>query len=142
MALRRHRRRIRETGRQKSPMPDVTPIVNVALVLLIIFMVVMPAIREGVIVNTPKAENTEQLNESIDNLILSIKEDGSLYIDLRRVEPHALKGELVLAYTGRENRPIIIKGAKNLPYSEILALMEICQGIGAPGVDLMAKKEE
>ena len=36
----------------------------------------------------------------------------------------------------------IIKGAKNLPYQDILALMEICQGIGAPAVDLMAKQGE
>lgn len=141
---RRTRRRTRNRGARKSPMPDVTPIVNVALVLLIIFMVVMPMIQEGIVVPMPKAQNAEEIVEQIgeESLVLAIQEDGSLYINLHQVERQDLKKELAKAYHGKENKPIIIKGAKNLPYQDILELMEICQGVGAPGVDLMAKKQK
>ena len=123
-------------------MPDVTPIVNVALVLLIVFMVVMPMIQEGIVVETPEAQSAEEIVEQLgeESLVLSIQEDGSLYINLHEVPRADIKSELAEAYHGKESKPIIIKGYKNLPYQEILELMEICQGVGAPGVDLMAKK--
>ena len=80
-------------------MPDVTPIVNVALVLLIIFMVVMPMIQEGIVVPMPKAQNAEEIVEQIgeESLILAIQEDGSLYINLHQVERQDLKKELAKA---------------------------------------------
>ena len=129
-------------GRPRTKvMPDITPIVNVALVLLIVFMVIMPMVREGIKVETPEADHSEQLAENAEQLVvLSIKEDGSLYVNLNKMDRPALKQGLALAYRGQEGSPIIIKGAKNLPYGQILELMEVCQAVGAPAVDLMAKK--
>ena len=124
-------------------MPDVTPLVNVALVLLIVFMVVMPIIQEGITVDTPEAVNAAEIvDHSEQHVVLSIKQDGSLYIDMERVERSELRAKLASAYQGREELPIIIKGARNLPYSEILGLVEICQNLGASGVELMAKKTD
>ena len=128
-------------GKRPKAMPDITPIVNVALVLLIVFMVIMPMVREGIEVDTPQADHVEKLTENAENLVvLSIREDGALYVNLNAVDIFGLKQELALAYRGQVGIPIIIKGAKNLPYREILELMEICQAVGAPAVDLMAKK--
>jgi biopolymer transport protein TolR len=133
----------RQAAPRKNPMPDVTPLVNVALVLLIVFMVVMPIIQEGITVNTPEAVNAAQLVDSSDqHVVLSIKEDGSLFVDLTPVESSQLRTELARAYEGKEEFPIIIKGARNLPYSEILQLVETCQHLGASGVELMAKKAD
>lgn len=127
---------------RRSPLPDVTPIVNVALVLLIIFIIVMPVIQEGIKVNTPEAINADELTErGEDFVVLSIKEDGSLFINMRPVERGRLREALAAAYQGKEEYPIIIKGARNLPYSEILKLIEICQNVGASSVELMAKKK-
>ena len=144
MAKRGRRRRTQVSEQRKSPMPDITPIVNVALVLLVIFMIVMPMIQEGIIVETPEADNAKEIVEQVgeESLVLSIQGDGSLYINLHQVDRPSLKKELALAYHGKEGKPIIIKGARNLPYQEILELMEICQGVGAPGVDLIAQKQK
>jgi len=124
-------------------MPDITPIVNVALVLLIVFMVVMPLIQEGILVETPEARHAQEIVEQLgaDRLIVSIRDDSSLYINLHPVARADLKRELARAYHGKEGEPIIVKGSKNLPYREILNLLEICQEIGAPGVDLMVQKQ-
>jgi biopolymer transport protein ExbD len=140
----KRRRHSRVLNRDRTnAMPDVTPIVNVALVLLVVFMVVMPMIREGIEVETPEADHSVQLEESAENLVVvSIKEDGTLYVNLNEVDRAQLKLMLALAYRGQEGKSIIIKGARNLAYREILDLMEICQNIGAPSVDLLAKKSE
>ena len=127
---------------RQSPLPDVTPIVNVALVLLIVFMVVMPIIQEGVTVDTPEAENaTEIVERGEEHVVLSIQENGALFINMREVKSGRLRDELSLEYQGQEEYPIVIKGSRNLPYSEILRLIEICQNVGASGVELMAKKK-
>ena len=139
----RQRRRLRTAARARTnAMPDVTPVVNVALVLLIVFIVVMPIIREGVEVETPEADHAEQMAEAAEQqVVLAIQEDGTLFVNLNAVAKADLKNALALAYQGQEGKPIIIKGARNLPYREILQLMEMCQGIGAPAVDLLARKD-
>ena len=125
-----------------SAFPNVTPIVNVALVVLIIFMVVIPTVREGVIVETPRAKHSRELpSEAEGDVVISIKEDGSLYVNLKKVSWNELKRELEIAYRGREAHPIIIKGSEALLYDDILKVMEICRDVGAPGVELVAKKE-
>jgi biopolymer transport protein ExbD len=124
-------------------MPDITPIVNVALVLLVIFMIVMPIIREGIEVETPDADHADQMEDAAEHrVVLSIQADRKMFVNLVPVDDASIKSELARAYRGQEGAPVIIKGAKNLPYQDILALMEICQGIGAPAVDLMAKQGE
>lgn len=143
MARRYKRMRMIKGSQRTKAMPDITPIVNVALVLLIVFMVVMPMVREGIDVDTPDADNSEQLAESAEQqVVLSIKQDGTLYVNLNEVDWPMLKQELSLAYRGQEGNPIIIKGAKNLLYKDILKLMEVCQTVGAPAVDLMARKNK
>ena len=135
-------RMLRGQSRAKA-MPDITPIVNVALVLLIVFMVVMPMVREGIDVDTPEAAHAEAQSENAEQMVvLSIQKDGAIYVNLNRVETPLVKQELALAYRGQEGNPIIIKGAKNLPYRDILQLMEMCQEIGAPSVDLMSRKTQ
>lgn len=132
-----------QAGARKSAMADITPLVNVALCLLIVFLVVMPMIQEGIPVDIPEADSAEEIvDRATEYLVLSIKEDGSLFIDLNQVQPGELRQALADAYEGKEDLPIVIKGARNLPYSEILALIEICQNVGASGVELFARRRE
>ena len=143
MSKRQRNSRVLSATRRTRVMPDITPIVNVALVLLIVFMVIMPMVREGIEVDIPDADSSEQLAENAEQLvILSIREDGSLYVNLNKVDWPQLKQELALAYRGQEGNPIIVKGAKNILYEEVLEVMGICQGVGAPAVDLMARKSK
>ncbi len=138
----RHERRTAEGGTKLSALPDITPIVNVALVLLIIFMIVTPMIREGVQVDTPKAEAIEQLSEQDQSVVLSIQGDGVMFVNLKAVDRSTLQSELSLAYRGQEGKPVVIKGAENLAYRDILSVMDVCKVIGAPSVDLVASRVE
>jgi len=117
--------------------------VTIALVLLIMFMVLTPMIREGIVVETPEAKHSEQASEAAEkDVVLSLKADGALYVNLRRVSWSTLERELALTYRGREGRPIIIKGERSLEYKEVIQLMQACRNVGVPGVDLVAKKEK
>jgi len=138
----RHERRTADGGSKVSAMPDITPIVNVALVLLVIFMIVTPMIREGVEVVTPEAEAIEQLSEQDQSVVLSIQGDGSMFVNLKAVDHATLQSELSLAYRGQEGKPVVIKGAENLAYREILSVMDVCKVVGAPSVDLVASRVE
>ncbi|MBT3343316.1 MAG: hypothetical protein HN712_14100 [Gemmatimonadetes bacterium] len=138
----RHERRTAEGGFKGSPLPDITPIVNVALVLLIIFMIVTPMIREGVEVVTPQAEAITALSEQDQSVVLAIQGDGTIYVNLKSVDRMSVESELALAYRGQEGRPIVLKGAENLPYRDILSLMDACKVIGAPSVDLVGSRVE
>ena len=136
----RRGRRSADERPKVSALPDITPIVNVALVLLIIFMIVTPMIREGIQIDTPEAEAVAQLSESDQSVVLSIRDDGSMFVNLKPVQSASLSGELALAYRGSEGKAVVIKGSQNLPYSDILAVMDVCKSIGAPSVDLVAAK--
>src|SRR6056297_3481580 len=64
---------------------NVTPFVDVMLVLLIIFMVTAPMLTQGVDVDLPKTQTVETLPEDSDHLVLSVKKDGSLFLDTYEV---------------------------------------------------------
>ncbi len=138
----RHQRRTADGGTNVSAMPDITPIVNVALVLLVIFMIVTPMIREGVQVETPKAEAIEALSEQDQSVVLSIQGNGAMFVNLKPVNRATLQSELTTAYRGQEGKPVVIKGAENLAYREVLSVMDVCKVVGAPSVDLVASRVE
>ncbi|MCK5118329.1 MAG: biopolymer transporter ExbD [Candidatus Latescibacteria bacterium] len=110
--------------------------------VLVIFMILIPAVREGVFVKTPEAKYSQELSsEAEGDVVISLREDGSLYVNLKKISWNELKRELEIAYHGREAHPVIIKGAETLLYEDVLKIMEICRNVGAPGVELVAKKK-
>ena len=120
---------------------DVTPLVNVALILLIVFMVVTPMNRQGIQVNLPPAEHGKDSSRAKENqVVVSIRANGELFVDLKRVSKQNLERALAQVYRGKEEMPIVIKGDKVLDYGDVLDVMHACRKIGAAGVDLMAMK--
>jgi len=73
---------------------NVTPFVDVMLVLLIIFMVTAPMLEQGVEVNLPQTKTVQTLPEDSDHVVLSIKKDGTIYLDEYEVEPGKLRDHL------------------------------------------------
>jgi biopolymer transport protein TolR len=124
---------------------NVTPLVDVSLVLLIVYMVMTAMIRQGINVDTPVARSaTNKSTSGQDKLTtISIKDNRELFLNMKAMANlDQLERELVLAYRGHEGQPVIIKGARNLEYGEVKALMDACRQIGVAEVELMAKKED
>ena len=122
---------------------NITPLVDVMLVLLIVYMVMVAMIRQGVPVELPDALNARTTSlENQDKVVtLSLNEKKEAFVNLKQVDIANLDRELAIAYQGREGQPVLIKGSKGLVYGDILQLMNVCRQLGIAGVELVAKKE-
>jgi biopolymer transport protein TolR len=125
--------------RLERPKPDinVTPLVDVVLVLLIIFMVVIPQMEAGASVSVPGAANPDAKTDVQHKPItLSVTAAGNLYLEKRAVARDEL---LALLREGRAASPrskLILKGDRAVSYRFMRTLFRDCQGLGFPGVSL------
>src|ERR1700749_3749547 len=118
---------------------NVTPMVDVMLVLLIIFMVTAPLMTSGVSVDLPKT-NAQQLNSDSEPLTVSIKADGSIFLQDQGVDVGDLVAKLQAISKNNPDRRIFVRGDKDLAYGRIMEVMgTITQG-GFTKVALLAEQ--
>jgi len=123
---------------------NVIPYIDVCLVLLIIFMVTAPMLQSGVEVDLPKAEaKTIETKDSMP-IILSIKADGRLFVDLDNTGDVAvsdldLPEKLVSARQRDAEVPILIRGDEKVDYGRVVAVMAAIKQAGIPSVGLMTR---
>lgn len=120
---------------------NVTPFVDVMLVLLIVFMITAPLLTVGVSVDLPKTKAV-QLNSKGDPIVVSIKENGELYIQERTIEVSQLLPRLKAISSGNKNLRIYVRGDKDVPYGIVLDTIARIKNSGFKKVALVAKLEE
>lgn len=120
---------------------NVTPFVDVMLVLLIVFMITAPLLTVGVSVDLPKTK-AAQLNSKGDPIIVSIKQNGDLYIQERIIESIKLLPRLRAISSGNKNLRIYVRGDKNVPYGIVLDTIAKIKSSGFKKVALVAKLKE
>ena len=127
----------------KEPMSEinVTPFVDVMLVLLIVFMVTAPLLTVGVEVDLPKTK-AGAINADAAPLVVSIKSDGSLYLQETVVEPEALIPRLKAISDANPDVRIFVRGDRAVSYGEVLSVMGRIQSAGFEKVALVAKLPE
>src|ERR1700761_1379274 len=107
---------------------NVTPLVDVMLVLLIIFMVTAPLMTSGVSVDLPKT-NAQPLNSDSEPLTVSIKADGSIFLQEQPVDISQIVAKLQAIAQNNSDRRIFVRGDKDLAYGRIMQVMgPIIQG--------------
>jgi biopolymer transport protein ExbD len=113
---------------------NVTPLVDVVLVLLIIFMVVMPELQKGKNISLPKAENVTQEQRG-KPLTLSVMPDKKMYVeDEHCPDVPALQARLREALRGQPSRRILLKADQALDFGAVREVMELARAAGAKGV--------
>jgi biopolymer transport protein TolR len=118
---------------------NVTPLVDVMLVLLIIFMVTAPLMTSGVSVDLPKT-NAQPLNSDSEPLTVSIKADGAIFLQEQAVDVADLVARLQAIAKNNPERRIFVRGDKDLAYGRIMEVMgTITQG-GFTKVALLAEQ--
>ena len=120
---------------------NVTPFVDVMLVLLIVFMITAPLLTVGVSVDLPKTK-ASQLNSKGDPIVVSIKQNGELYIQEREIESVQLLPRLRAISSGNKNLRIYVRGDKNVPYGVVLETISKIKSSGFKKVALVAKLQE
>jgi biopolymer transport protein TolR len=113
-----------EKRRQTLSEINVTPFVDVMLVLLIIFMVTAPLLQQGIDINLPQAKGKELTTpERVD---ITIKKDGKIYLDKTAVTLAALRAQL----SKNKNREVFLKADKDVPYGLVVEVMGELREIG------------
>ena len=120
------------------PEMNVTPLVDVVLVLLIIFMVVIPAMSEVVEVKLPGVTHVDEksTDEKAKPFILSVSDEGDLYLDEDKVPPAKLELALRAASRREPARKLVLRADVGVPYGKIRPLYRVVQEVGFPGVSL------
>lgn len=123
---------------------NVVPYIDVMLVLLIVFMVTAPLLMQGVQVELPKAPASPLDDKAKDPLIVSVKADGTYYVDLgngeNQQEPLADIVEKVRKVLAQKNdTPVLVWGDTAVDYGAVVNLMAQLQGAGAKSVGLVTE---
>ena len=108
---------------------NVTPLVDVMLVLLVIFMVTAPMMQQGVQVNLPKA-NTKALTPMEDTVVVSVDKSGKVFINKDEIPAADLRGKLSNMFATREKKEVFLKADAGVPYGEVVKAMADIKGAG------------
>ncbi len=105
---------------------NVTPLVDVMLVLLIIFMITAPMLHQGIEVDLPDTEAADNLPLQVDDpLVLSIKSDGIVYLRDKPVHPTKLVDTLEPMLASRDDRQVFLKGDEGVPYGDFIHVVDL-----------------
>lgn len=131
------RNRRRRSFRPSSDI-NVTPLVDVMLVLLIIFMVTAPMMTVGVPVDLPKTQ-AAQMSDQADPLVVSIDVNGQTFFQETELPLAEIITKLKIAAEGKPDTKIYVRGDKKLPYGQIMETMGAIAAAGFSRVSLIAE---
>lgn len=115
---------------------NVTPLVDVTLVLLVIFMVTTPLLQRGTDVQLPRAEQSEPKEEP--RLTLTLTREGRLYLDNREIPLQSLRSRLLALPRDRE-RVVHFRGDAQVPYGLVIEVMDALRAAGIQTVGMITE---
>jgi biopolymer transport protein TolR len=131
--------RLGEPARMQAAI-NITPLVDVVLVLLIIFMVMAPEMRKGPDVNLPNTAKPGEQGDERGRILVSIDETGGLWIDDQSVAPEHFREALIAAVGAVPDPKVVIRGDAKLNFRQVRQAMLVIEQAGFRGVGLVAKR--
>jgi biopolymer transport protein ExbD len=116
---------------------NVTPLVDVMLVLLIIIMLVAPMLQQGVSVKLPKAANTAEKPEVQDQTVIAIAANRQIYLNTRLVSEAELATQVNEALEGKTQKLVVIKADEEVDYGTVMAAMDQLRQAGVEDIGLL-----
>ena len=117
---------------------NVTPFVDVMLVLLIIFMVTAPMMIQGLNVDLPEA-TAKPLDSEKEHLVITINKDHQVYINDFEVTVEFLRDKLIKVLQGRADRDVYLKADKGVPYGIVVQVMAEIKGAGVEQLGMITE---
>lgn len=115
--------------------PNVVPLCDVLLVLLIIFMVISPSVQRGMDAKLP--ETLGGSDQSIDVIVMTLHNNGKIDINKQFYERDILDSELMRIYGPRQHKTILIRADARVPFTNVVGLMDIARGAGVEEVGIV-----
>jgi len=109
---------------------NITPFIDVLLVLLVIFMISQPLLRKVLEIQVPMEEQSQATTAPSSNIVLEIKTDGTLAINTQTVDRAGLNARFHEIYDVRPDKLLFIKVANNREYKEVIEVIDIARGAG------------
>jgi biopolymer transport protein ExbD len=131
-------------GSKGGPMADinVTPMADIMIVLLIIFMVITPMLQKGVDVKLPIAGNTKEKKDEQKTITVAVKRDNKTYLNGIPIEQTELTAQIKerLEDAGEGAKVVFLKADEGLPYSDVMKVMDLAREAGVEEVALIAER--
>ncbi len=123
---------------------NVTPMADIMLVLLIIFMITTPLLQTGVTVNLPKAKNPLDAPEadSKDAIVVALTREGRIYRQKTPITEDELIKYVTDRLTGEINKTMFLKADQSVAYGRVVQIVNQCRKAGVERIGLMAEKEK
>jgi biopolymer transport protein TolR len=121
---------------------NVTPLVDVMLVLLIIFMISAPMLHQGIEVALPRSEAPAIPSRTNDPLVLSITRDGLVYVKDKPVHPTRLLEVLTPMLRGRSEETVFLKGDRDVPYGRVIEVLDLLHKGGISKVGMVTDRPD
>ena len=119
---------------------NVTPFVDVMLVMLIIFMVTAPLMQQGVDVDLPET-TTQPLRMRDEPLILSVNKQGQYFLGRKEVAEPELQEKLEAVFEARDSKEIFLRADRDAPYGVVVKALAAARGAGASKLGIVTEPE-
>src|SRR5690349_18924660 len=121
---------------------NITPLVDVVLVLLIIFMVITPMLQRGKDVRLPEAKKVDDKKDESDPLILSLTSDKKYYVESDEVDEGGLSARIKGELAAQPGKRLQLKGDDRLKVGDVRHMMDVVRKAGAKGVALVVQEKK
>jgi biopolymer transport protein TolR len=119
---------------------NVTPLVDVMLVLLIIMMLITPMLNQGVAVRLPKASNTVDKPTTQDNTVVAVSKDGSLYVNSKPVTEAEMATRITEVLESKKEKVVFINADEEALYSSVMTAMDQLHQAGVEDIALITER--
>jgi biopolymer transport protein ExbD len=117
----------------------MTPMIDVLLVLIIIFMVITPTDSRGLKALVPSPQRGDATNEPPDDIAITVNGDDTVSINSQTVAIADLSGRLRRIFLDHPNHPLFVRGGKDLAFEQVAAVIDIARGVGLDRIALMTR---
>ncbi len=121
---------------------NVTPFVDVMLVLLVIFMVTAPMLFQGVDVDLPEASSKQNVELSNEELILSVASDKTITLNKEPISLDELSGKLRSLSQEKKAKSLYLRSDKNVPYGFVVKIMAAARRAGISRLGMVTEEEQ
>ncbi|MBI3248395.1 MAG: biopolymer transporter ExbD [Deltaproteobacteria bacterium] len=120
---------------------NITPLVDVVLVLLVIFMVVTPLLKQEIPLELPSSDNSRSAQD-LAQLTLTLASDGGVFLNGQPLMRDTLVTQLQAIYAARTEKTIFLEADRHLSYGDVVSVMDDCKAAGVTAIGVITKKEQ